>query len=272
MAWNNTSSLKNCESQFLQEIPVERDPSQGKAPGLILLWMLWCTYGGALHGRPLRGLTSSWLRQTPLLTSKLTPNQWTKAGDPCGGWIRERLEEAEENGDPIGRPAVSTNLDPRDLSDTEPPTRWHTLVGQRLPTYTAENCPVWPQWEMIHLTLERLEAPGSGEAWRGRGGVGTSWRWGKRNGMRNCWRADREGDNEWSVKNIKDKKIPSWSSSACMYSIRFISLANTNSVTKTLGKVVSISLDVSWVSLCQPPAGVSKVPRRMCLYISQWGD
>jgi hypothetical protein len=50
------------------------------------------------------------------------PNQLTKAGDPCG-WIREKLEEAEEEGGLIGRPTVSTNLDPWDLSYTEPPTR-----------------------------------------------------------------------------------------------------------------------------------------------------
>jgi hypothetical protein len=31
-------------------------------------------------------------------------------------------------------------------------------------TDTAEHCPFWPQWE-LHLTLKRLEAPGSGEAW-----------------------------------------------------------------------------------------------------------
>jgi hypothetical protein len=31
--------------------------------------------------------------------------------------------------------------------------------------------------------------------------VGTfSWRWGRRNVMRNCWRADWEGDNDWTVK------------------------------------------------------------------------
>jgi hypothetical protein len=42
------------------------------------------------------------------------PNQWTAAADPCG-WVREKLEEVEEEGDPIGGPAVSIN--PRDLSD-----------------------------------------------------------------------------------------------------------------------------------------------------------
>jgi hypothetical protein len=40
----------------------------------------------------------------------LTHNQWAEIRDSCG-WIRERLEEVEE-GDPIGRPAVSTNLNP----------------------------------------------------------------------------------------------------------------------------------------------------------------
>ena len=44
------------------------------------------------------------------------PNQRTEAADPCG-LIREKLEEAEEEGDPVGGPAVSINLDPRDLSD-----------------------------------------------------------------------------------------------------------------------------------------------------------
>jgi hypothetical protein len=27
-----------------------------------------------------------------------------------------------------------------------------------------------------------------------------SWRWGRRNRMRNCQRVDREGDNDWTVK------------------------------------------------------------------------
>jgi hypothetical protein len=45
-----------------------------------------------------------------------------------------KLEEAEEKGAPMGRPAVSTELDPQDLSDTEAPK-----------TYTVEDCLVWPQ-------------------------------------------------------------------------------------------------------------------------------
>ena len=69
-----------------------------------------------------------------------TPNQWTEADGLCG-WIREKLEEAEKGGDPIGRPAVF----PQDLSDTEPPTRQHTPADMRTPTHIAEDCWVWTQ-------------------------------------------------------------------------------------------------------------------------------
>nr|AAQ96255.1 LRRGT00042 [Rattus norvegicus] len=43
-----------------------------------------------------------------------------------GSNSREKLQEAEEEGDPIGGPVVST--DHQDLSDTESPTRQHTLA------------------------------------------------------------------------------------------------------------------------------------------------
>jgi hypothetical protein len=34
-------------------------------------------------------------------------------------------------------------------------------------TYTAEDCRVWVQSEMMHLTLKRLDAQGSKEVWWG---------------------------------------------------------------------------------------------------------
>jgi hypothetical protein len=37
--------------------------------------------------------------------------------------VVERLKEAEEKDDPVGGPAVSINLDLRDLSNTGPPNR-----------------------------------------------------------------------------------------------------------------------------------------------------
>ena len=52
------------------------------------------------------------------------------------------MEEAEEERNPRGKPAVSVNLEPRDLSDSE-----------ALNTYTAELCGVWIQSEKIQLTL-----------------------------------------------------------------------------------------------------------------------
>jgi hypothetical protein len=51
----------------------------------------------------------------------------------------------------------------------------------------------------MHLTLERLKAPQSGEVWRG--GMETSWRQGRRNGIRNYGRVDRERDNDCNVRN-----------------------------------------------------------------------
>lgn len=53
------------------------------------------------------------------------------------GW--KKLEE----GNLIGRPADSTNPDPSDLSDTEPPP--YTSWPEAPDTYTAEDYLFWPQ-------------------------------------------------------------------------------------------------------------------------------
>jgi hypothetical protein len=37
----------------------------------------------------------------------------------------QKLEEAKEEGKPIGRSAISTNLDPSDCYDIDPPIRQH---------------------------------------------------------------------------------------------------------------------------------------------------
>jgi hypothetical protein len=74
------------------------------------------------------------------------------------------LEEAEEDGHPVGGPAVSINLDTWDLSDTGPPTRQDILSDMR-PPYRGDVCWVWIQSEKMYLTLKRLEAPGSLEVW-----------------------------------------------------------------------------------------------------------
>jgi hypothetical protein len=44
-----------------------------------------------------------------------------------------------------------------------------------------------------------------GERSQGLGwGETSSWRLERKNGMRNCQRAGKEGDNDWTVKKIKD--------------------------------------------------------------------
>jgi hypothetical protein len=48
----------------------------------------------------------------------LTFNYWTEVGDPYA-WIRGRIEEADEEGNPIGKPTVSTNPDPSDKKQLE---------------------------------------------------------------------------------------------------------------------------------------------------------
>jgi hypothetical protein len=66
------------------------------------------------------------------------PNQWTEAAGACS-WTREKLEEAEEEGDPVQRPAVLTSLDQWDLSDTGPQTKQHTPADMRPPTH-IQHC------------------------------------------------------------------------------------------------------------------------------------
>jgi hypothetical protein len=51
----------------------------------------------------------------------------------------EKLKEAEEEGNPVGAPAVSINLDPQDLSDTGPPTRQHVPAVKRPPTHIHQR-------------------------------------------------------------------------------------------------------------------------------------
>jgi hypothetical protein len=46
-----------------------------------------------------------------------------------------KLKEAEEEGYPVGEPAVSINLDPRDLSNTGPPNRQYKQADMRPSTH-----------------------------------------------------------------------------------------------------------------------------------------
>jgi hypothetical protein len=49
--------------------------------------------------------------------------------------LEKKLGEAEEEGNPVGGPAVLTNLEPQNLSDTGPSTRQHTPADMRSPAH-----------------------------------------------------------------------------------------------------------------------------------------
>ena len=56
-----------------------------------------------------------------------TPNHWTKVRDHYGG-IRGRIEGTEENADPIGKPAISANLDLWKILESEIPNKEYTRL------------------------------------------------------------------------------------------------------------------------------------------------
>ena len=60
------------------------------------------------------------------------------AADPYG-WIRERRKEPEEEGGPVGGPAVSINLDSQDLSNTGPPNKYHIPADVRPPIHILQR-------------------------------------------------------------------------------------------------------------------------------------
>jgi hypothetical protein len=49
----------------------------------------------------------------------ITANHWTEVNDLCGR-VRRRTKGIERNGKLIGRPIVSTNLDPLEFPETKP--------------------------------------------------------------------------------------------------------------------------------------------------------
>jgi hypothetical protein len=94
---------------------------------------MMCSQKGANHDYPLKQSS----KQLKDIDADITPNQWNKAADPCG-CIREKLEEAHEEG-PVGGPAVSTSLDPQDLSDTGPQPGSITPGDRRPPTHIQQR-------------------------------------------------------------------------------------------------------------------------------------
>ena len=82
--------------------------------------------------------------------------------------------------------------DPQTLSQHPGSIHWYETPD----TYKAEDCLVWPQWEKMCLTLERLQAPGSGEVW----GWDILLEMREEEWNEELLEADLEGYNDWTVK------------------------------------------------------------------------
>ena len=120
----------------------------------------------------------------------LWANQWTEAGD-LYGWIREKLEEAEEKSGPIGRLAVSTNLDLWDLLETELPTGQYTWADLRTLTCTAEDC-------VSDLASVREDMPNPGVTWGPKEWGGPVW-WAVGNILLET------GEEEWDEEQLEGR-------------------------------------------------------------------
>jgi hypothetical protein len=109
------------------------------------------------------------------------------------------LEEAEEEVDPVGGPEVSINLNPRDFSDTGPPTRQHTPDDMRPPTNMQQGT------TRSELNQRRCTKPSrdwrqqgvhrSGEEGVDCGDILMETGAGRRYGMQNSQKIDGEGIN-----------------------------------------------------------------------------
>ena len=92
-----------------------------------------CTPARTPDSHRLRG--ANWIRSVAQI---FIHNQLKQAAVPCG-WIREKLEKAKEEGNPVGGPAVTINLHPQNLSDTGPPSRHHLSAHMRPLTHIQQR-------------------------------------------------------------------------------------------------------------------------------------
>ena len=75
-----------------------------------------------LADRSLARLSSKRFYQQLTETHADTASHWTEVGDPYGR-VRRRIANAEEDGNPIGRPTIPTNPDSWELLETKSQTR-----------------------------------------------------------------------------------------------------------------------------------------------------
>jgi hypothetical protein len=127
-------SWKNCRDEnekVHEEKKVQWQSHVSKAQGEVsrlnsIMEAMEPSQKGTYHDCLPKDPTSSWKSQVQIFA----PNQWTEAEDLCV-WISGKNLE----GNPVGGPAVSINLDLWDLSHTGPPTRQHTPADMRPPPH-----------------------------------------------------------------------------------------------------------------------------------------
>lgn len=117
--------------------------------------------------------------------------QCAEAGKPSCS-MRVRVEEAEEKGVPITRPAVSTNLDLWDFSDTEPPTMYHALADI-MPLTHIQQRTAW----YGSVKKETPNPTETGVRWGGCGWMGTfSCKWRRDKEIRSSCRIVHDNNNK----------------------------------------------------------------------------
>jgi hypothetical protein len=168
------------------------DPSQvGQHQGLTLLLMLWCVY------RWESSMVVPWKVQQAVDWDRniLTHNLWTEVWDPYGR-IRGRIEEAEGKGDPIERPAVSTNLDSWEIPEINRAINQaaiHGLVQGPRHIYSTR---------LPGLASAGENAPNPGETWGPKEGGCPLGGKGEGEGVRNCGGGMQGQWLEWINKII----------------------------------------------------------------------
>ena len=136
---------------------------------------------------------SSWKSQMQVFTPM------DRAPDPCG-WIIEKLEEAEEERDPVAGPAVTINLDlcPRSL------TLDHQSGNIYLLIWGSQNIYSRGLWGLGSVREDAPNPQETGVPREFRGLVGGGGAWGHPHGTRGWeggmgWRTDRG----WTRRGIK---------------------------------------------------------------------
>jgi len=130
-----------------------------------------CSQKRAYHNCSPKEPTNNW--KSPMQIFK--PNQSTEARESCD-WIREKIEEAKEKFNPVGGPAVSTNLDHWDL--------YHTgSIGLSQKRYNKHSRDWRPQGMgrngEVGLGIGTLSWKGTGEVWyveQSEGRLGWGWK------------------------------------------------------------------------------------------------